>query len=120
MAGKVSIVFFILAVICLTAESSTSSSDMVVVGVARSSTQTCNGLVGECIDGHNELIMDSEIHRRSLFKPKRGYISYEAIKKNSAPCGHRGRTYYGCTKASKANPYHRGCSVITHCARIIR
>ncbi|MCL7023667.1 hypothetical protein MKW94_024215 [Papaver nudicaule] len=118
MAVKVCMVFFILAMVCLIAGSSTSSSD-VVVGVARSSTQTCDGLVGDCINGENELMVDSRIHRRSLFHPK-DHISYEAIKKNSAPCGHRGRSYYGCTKASKANPYRRGCSVITHCARIIR
>ncbi|MCL7029005.1 hypothetical protein MKW94_007452 [Papaver nudicaule] len=117
MAVKVCMVLFILAMVCLIAGSSTSSSD-VVVGVARSSTQTCDGL-GDCINGENELMVDSRIHRRSLFHPK-DHISYEAIKKNSAPCGHRGRSYYGCTKASKANPYRRGCSVITHCARIIR
>ncbi|XP_047320798.1 protein RALF-like 19 [Impatiens glandulifera] len=49
-------------------------------------------------------------------KPAR-YISYAALKKNNVPCKKRGQSYYNCNQRTKANPYTRGCSVITHCAR---
>ncbi|MCL7023668.1 hypothetical protein MKW94_007453 [Papaver nudicaule] len=109
MAGKVCMVFFILAMVCLIAGSSASSSD-VVVGVARSSTQTCNGLVGDCISGENELMVDSRIHRRLLFHPK------EHISRDRT--GRRGKS--DCHKPYEANPYRRGCTALTHCKRIIR
>ncbi|OWM91054.1 hypothetical protein CDL15_Pgr023387 [Punica granatum] len=48
---------------------------------------------------------------------KARYISYDALKKNSIPCSQRGQSYYNCEKQGEANPYKRGCSVITHCAR---
>ncbi|XP_026419785.1 protein RALF-like 19 [Papaver somniferum] len=119
MAFKVCTIFFLLAMACLIAESSISASpDDMVEGVTRSSTQTCNGLIGECIDEENELMMDSKISRRSLFQPKR-HISYEALKKNRAYCGKPGMSYYDCHKPKQANPYTRGCSILTHCARII-
>ncbi|XP_026440313.1 protein RALF-like 4 [Papaver somniferum] len=121
MAVKVCMFWiFLAAVACLIAESSSTSSDMLVGGeVARSLTQRCNREGGDCIGENNELIVDSKINRRSLFQPKR-HISYDAIKKDWIPCSKRGRSYYDCTKASQANPYNRGCTVATHCARIIR
>ncbi|XP_026451481.1 protein RALF-like 4 [Papaver somniferum] len=120
MAVKVCLVFFVLAMAGLIAESSTSASpDDMVVGVTRSSTQTCDGLVGKCVDEHYELMMDSKVNRRSLFQPKR-HISYEALKKNIRYCGKPGMSYYDCHKPKEANPYTRGCSILTHCARIIR
>ncbi|KAG4960977.1 hypothetical protein JHK82_037656 [Glycine max] len=57
------------------------------------------GLLGEC--SHEE----SSINRRNLARRGR-CISNDALKKNNAP---RNR--------GKANPYSRGCSIVTHCAR---
>ncbi|KAI3964655.1 hypothetical protein MKX01_020472 [Papaver californicum] len=119
MAVKALMVLLFLAMVCLLAESSVSSSDA-ILGVVRSSTaQTCNDLVGECINENDEFMMESDITRRFLFTPKR-HISYGALKRNQVPCSRRGSSYYGCTRATKANPYRRGCSRITHCARLIR
>ncbi|KAI3831119.1 hypothetical protein MKX03_017223 [Papaver bracteatum] len=121
MAVKVCTVFFILAsVVCSTAESSSASSDMSVGSeVARSLTKKCNRMGGDCIGEDNELMIDSKMNRRSLFQPKK-HISYDALKRKPIPCHKRGKSYYDCTIASQANPYHRSCSIITHCARIFR
>ncbi|PKI79477.1 protein RALF-like 19 [Punica granatum] len=62
-----------------------------------------------------EMLMDSEINRRQLAAAR--YISYGALRKNSIPCNRRGHSYYNCSKQKRANPYRRGCSVITHCKR---
>ncbi|KAF1859141.1 hypothetical protein Lal_00000971 [Lupinus albus] len=59
--------------------------------------------------------MDSTISRRKV--EERRYISYDALKKDNPPCNRRGQSYYGCGRSGQANPYRRGCSVITHCAR---
>ncbi|XP_004485791.1 protein RALF-like 19 [Cicer arietinum] len=71
-----------------------------------------NGL----IEDDNEFLMSSEASHRILAGRGR-YISYGALRANQVPCGKRGRSYYNCQKRGKANPYRRGCSVITHCAR---
>ncbi|XP_026421586.1 protein RALF-like 22 [Papaver somniferum] len=119
MAVKALMVFLFLAVVCLIAESSASSSDA-ILGVVRASTPgTCNDLVGECINENDEFMMESDITRRFLFRPRR-HISYGALKRNQVPCSRRGKSYYGCTRATRANPYRRGCSRITRCARLIR
>lgn len=62
--------------------------------------------------------------RRLLFQygfaykyPKNRYLSYDALKKNNVPCGHRGSSYYNCNKRKKANPYRRGCTAMSGCAR---
>ncbi|XP_022724743.1 protein RALF-like 19 [Durio zibethinus] len=81
-----------------------------------------NDDINSCIGGHcnvedgTETLMDSEITRRQLAQGKR-YISYGALKANSIPCNRRGQSYYNCQSRRKANPYNRGCSVITHCYR---
>ncbi|RVW21901.1 Protein RALF-like 4 [Vitis vinifera] len=78
--------------------------------------RACNGLVGDCIDPYAETMMDSEVSRRTLAQGGK-FISYGALKKNNVPCNRRGRSYYNCRKGGRANPYQRGCSTITHCAR---
>ncbi|CAN8316008.1 unnamed protein product [Cochlearia groenlandica] len=80
-------------------------------------TKSCvngQGCIGD--DDGLESLMDSETNRRQL-AARRNYISYGALKKNNVPCNKRGRSYYDCNKRKKANPYKRGCSVITHCRR---
>ncbi|KAJ4767985.1 Rapid ALkalinization Factor [Rhynchospora pubera] len=59
----------------------------------------------------------SGIRHRLAFRSR--YISYDALKKNRVPCGRRGWSYYNCRRGGRANPYHRGCSFITRCARIL-
>ena len=78
--------------------------------------RACNGLVGDCINPDAEAMMSSETSRRTLAQGGR-FISYAALKKNNVPCNRRGTSYYNCVKGGKANPYRRGCSVITRCAR---
>ncbi|KAL7211794.1 hypothetical protein ACSBR2_014620 [Camellia fascicularis] len=79
---------------------------------------TCHGQVGDCIAEVEEMIMDSEISRRTLAQTQR-YITYGALKANRVPCNRNGRPYYNCNQRGKANPYSRGCSRITRCARTI-
>ncbi|KAM5569639.1 protein RALF-like 24 [Rosa sericea] len=57
--------------------------------------------------------MDSEISRRVLAMQKR-YISYETLRRDLVPCARPGASYYNC-HAVVANPYNRGCEVITGC-----
>ena len=46
-----------------------------------------------------------------------GYISYGALGKNGVNCSKRGTSYYNCRPGAQANPYTRGCSVASRCAR---
>lgn len=85
------------------------------------SQQICDRPFGECILHDDDDVVtiiggSDDIMRRSLANRGR-YISYDALKKNNAPCNRRGNSYYGCGNRGKANPYNRGCSAITHCAR---
>nr|DAD24142.1 TPA_asm: hypothetical protein HUJ06_025605 [Nelumbo nucifera] len=48
------------------------------------------------------------------------YISYESLKQDIVPCSRPGSSYYNCPPMGRANPYNRGCEVITGCARDIR
>ncbi|KAL8264391.1 hypothetical protein R6Q59_022521 [Mikania micrantha] len=70
-------------------------------------------LVRDTIDPDEEMMMESEGARRVL--AGRGYISYEAMQKNNVPCNQRGKSYYNCNSRGQANPYNRGCNVITRC-----
>lgn len=45
------------------------------------------------------------------------HISYGALTANKVPCSNRGQSYYNCGASGKANPYQRGCSAATRCAR---
>ncbi|KAJ1381878.1 Rapid ALkalinization Factor [Sesbania bispinosa] len=71
---------------------------------------------GDLIEDDNEFLMSSESARRALAGRQR-YISYGALRANQVPCGRRGRSYYNCRQRGRANPYRRGCTRITHCAR---
>ncbi|KAL6535791.1 hypothetical protein OROHE_012635 [Orobanche hederae] len=71
---------------------------------------SCDGITGDCDD-----MMESDISRRMLAQS--GYISYGALKRDHIPCNVRGNSYYNCNSNEQANPYNRGCSQITYCAR---
>ncbi|XP_010548947.1 PREDICTED: rapid alkalinization factor 23-like [Tarenaya hassleriana] len=91
----------------------------------------CRGSIAECSisagdDGDllygggisaegEEFEMESETSRRIL--ATRRYISYGALRRGSVPCSRRGASYYNCRRGAHANPYSRGCSVITRCRR---
>lgn len=78
--------------------------------------RACTRKIGECL---TETEMDSETSRRVLLMQKK-YISYETLRRDMTPCEKPGASYYNC-HAKQANPYNRGCEVITGCARgIIR
>ncbi|KAK6266081.1 hypothetical protein QUC31_016918 [Theobroma cacao] len=62
--------------------------------------------------------MESESNRRVLVMQRR-YISYETLRRDMVPCAKPGASYYDCN-AGQANPYNRGCEVITRCARGIK
>ncbi|KAI4369259.1 hypothetical protein MLD38_017720 [Melastoma candidum] len=66
--------------------------------------------------------MESETSRRLLMmQPVKRYISYETLRRDMVPCTNPGASYYNCEAGrSRANPYTRGCEVITGCARIIK
>ncbi|CAO2832818.1 unnamed protein product [Amaranthus hypochondriacus] len=88
--------------------------DPTVMGLF-SSRSGCKGTVGECLGDEDEFEMDSEINRRIL--ATNNYISYNALNRNRVPCSRRGASYYNCRPGAQANPYSRGCSAITRCAR---
>ncbi|CAL0300900.1 unnamed protein product [Lupinus luteus] len=70
----------------------------------------------DLITDDNEFLMSSETARRTL-RGRRRYIGYNALRANKVPCGRRGRSYYNCQQRGRANPYRRGCTAVTHCAR---
>ncbi|KAL3647103.1 hypothetical protein CASFOL_008071 [Castilleja foliolosa] len=70
----------------------------------------CDSIAGDCVDDS-----DTMISRRILAES--GYISYEALDRDRVPCNVRGNSYYNCNTNERANPYTRGCTKITHCAR---
>jgi Rapid ALkalinization Factor (RALF) len=81
---------------------------------------TCNGKVGDCDgDSYEEVGTDLEAAVRRGLAWRKRYISYDALKKNRVPCNRRGQSYYNCQRGRQANPYRRGCSFITKCARIM-
>ncbi|KAF7824911.1 protein RALF-like 19 [Senna tora] len=103
MEFKPWLVLLVLALaVMVMAEASSSVHDM---GLHR----TVEESIGE--DGE----MLSESTRRTLRVAR--YLSYNALKANKIPCGQRGRSYYNCNARQRANPYNRGCSVITNCYR---
>lgn len=107
---------FLLLALAVVAESA-SLHEATNWGLTKIGTDSCSsgGSVGDCIGEDAELLMDSH-HSRHLAQHK--YISYAALRANSIPCSRRGHSYYNCQKRQQANPYRRGCSRITHCARI--
>ncbi|XP_059446798.1 protein RALF-like 24 [Corylus avellana] len=74
--------------------------------------RACTQTIGECL---TETEMDSESNRRVLAM-QRKYISYATLRRDMTPCAKPGAPYYNCN-AGVANPYNRGCEVITRCAR---
>ncbi|XWS35189.1 hypothetical protein CRYUN_Cryun21dG0104700 [Craigia yunnanensis] len=77
--------------------------------------RVCTKKLEDCLE---EQEMESESNRRVLVMQRR-YISYETLRRDMVPCSKPGASYYDCN-AGQANPYNRGCEVITRCARGIK
>ena len=77
--------------------------------------RVCTKKLEDCLE---EQEMESESNRRVLVMQRR-YISYETLRRDMVPCAKPGASYYDCN-AGQANPYNRGCEVITRCARGIK
>ncbi|KAJ9555654.1 hypothetical protein OSB04_010268 [Centaurea solstitialis] len=71
-----------------------------------------------CDEDDEDEMMESESSRRVLLMGRR-YISYETLRRDVVPCGTPGASYYNCKGNGNgvANPYNRGCEMITRCAR---
>lgn len=73
------------------------------------------GLVADSMDHiDQDMKMDDPIRR---YLGSAGYISYGALARNKVPCNQKGKSYYNCRQHEAANPYNRGCTRITSCAR---
>ncbi|KAF0915939.1 hypothetical protein E2562_000578 [Oryza meyeriana var. granulata] len=96
----------------------------------RKMASTCDSAIGECdVDDEDDVeelallgagASAGEALRRSLAarRPTNRYVSYAALDANRVPCNKRGQSYYqNCASQKAANPYRRGCSAITRCAR---
>ncbi|XP_073049149.1 protein RALF-like 19 [Primulina eburnea] len=113
MAFRVGLVFLLaaLAAIVVAAHSTEYAIDM-----GLNVETDGHGLVADALDLDEELMMESESARRQLAQSR--YISYGALNRNTVPCNRRGASYYSsCRGHQRANPYRRGCTRATHCAR---
>lgn len=103
----------ILLLVCMAHADTENASDVAAAGW---------GMPQDCVDGEcfDEEAMatspQAEIGRRVLRGAGR-HVSYDALRRDAVPCGQRGQSYYNCQGSSQVNPYHRGCSAITRCAR---
>ncbi|KAG0455270.1 hypothetical protein HPP92_024562 [Vanilla planifolia] len=71
---------------------------------------------GDC--GRESPEMESNSAARLLWETlSKKYITYDALRRDAVPCDHPGLPYYSCRGGgeSSANPYVRGCSMITGC-----
>ncbi|KAL6543274.1 hypothetical protein OROHE_010794 [Orobanche hederae] len=107
----------ILLVVTLAIMATVAQSTDHVVFFGLGSQTDGHGLVADALDQLDlEFMMESETARRQL-GGQAGYISYGAIGRNNVPCNRRGQSYYNCNSHQKANPYSRGCTRATQCAR---
>ncbi|XP_073053842.1 protein RALF-like 19 [Primulina eburnea] len=114
MAFRVGLVIFLAALAAIAAHSKEYTIDM-----GFDVDTDGHGLVADALEMDEELMMDSESARRQLAQSR--YISYGALNKNTVPCNRRGASYYSsCRGHQRANPYRRGCTRATHCARNYR
>ncbi|KAM3299451.1 hypothetical protein ACQJBY_040772 [Aegilops geniculata] len=82
-------------------------------GVSVTTTQAFDGTA--TLQGLEQCAADEQELAR---KPNARYISYAALRADAIPCDKRGQSYYtNCGSMQQANPYTRGCSAITRCAR---
>ncbi|XP_073133859.1 protein RALF-like 19 [Henckelia pumila] len=113
MAFRVGLVFLLVA---LAAMLMAAHSKEYTVDLGFDVETDGHGLVADALDMDEEMMMESESLRRQLVQSR--YISYGALNRNTVPCNRRGASYYSnCRGHQRANPYRRGCTRATHCAR---
>ncbi|PIN18344.1 hypothetical protein CDL12_09004 [Handroanthus impetiginosus] len=112
MAFRAGLVFLVVAIAAMAMV--VQSKEYMHIGVV--AEPDGHGLVADALDIDEELMMESESARRQLARGG-GYISYGALNRNNVPCNRRGRSYYNCGGHQKANPYTRGCTRASRCAR---
>ena len=115
---------FLVYLLFFLCNSTLSHSSNVVQFEGQLEGNNCSGGEERVEEDGDEGWMESEFKRRSLWAaaaaaaaPGKRYISYEALRGDNVPCTRPGIPYYNCRALPKANPYTRGCSVITGCAR---
>lgn len=126
------LVQFIFSVNLVSSSSSIIQFQGELQGAAGSGGDCSGEKVGECSpetememdsDSDSEMKKNSSSSRRVLWgggaaaASQKRYISYDALRRDNVPCNRPGIPYYNCHALPKANPYTRGCSVITGCAR---
>ncbi|CAI9290420.1 unnamed protein product [Lactuca saligna] len=96
------------------------SSILLIKIASRVSSLNPDSVIKDDLDtiAEDEMMMESEASRRLLLMGRR-YISYETLRRDVIPCGTPGASYYNCKGNGNgvANPYNRGCEIITMCAR---
>ncbi|KAK8489315.1 hypothetical protein V6N13_023464 [Hibiscus sabdariffa] len=71
------------------------------------------------ISGRCKVEVQTETSHR-LLVGKRKAISYKALENNAAFCNQPDRSNHECHRRKPVNPYTRGCSITTRCARIYK
>lgn len=117
MAFRLGIFVLMLSLAAATMAKTAHSGDYLGV-MAAGMEPAGHGILADALDFDEEMMMDSETARRQL--RTNGYISYAALARNRVPCDQRGRSYYNCRGHERANPYNRGCTRATACARSTR
>ncbi|WOH07617.1 hypothetical protein DCAR_0727050 [Daucus carota subsp. sativus] len=107
------LVLILAMTMAIIAQSSHSPLDVELAVIGHSDDSAM--LVGDVIDRDEEMMMESESARRNM--AGQSHISYDALNKNRVPCNRRGQSYYNCNQTGRANPYRRGCTAATRCAR---
>ncbi|KAL6627238.1 hypothetical protein ACP70R_030964 [Stipagrostis hirtigluma subsp. patula] len=123
--GAAVLAALLAAAACLPAPAEAGGATFGGLDTLAASSPRCKGAVGECGVGDDEELGvggdgAGEALRRALAarQPTNRYISYAALRADQVPCNQRGKSYYAnCASQQPANPYRRGCSQITRCAR---
>ena len=118
MACRVALVVLMVAVVAMAVVTAYPSDNGPYYGLG-SGGDGGQALVGDVLDQlDQEMLMESESARRQLGSA--GHIGYGALARNRVPCNKRGQSYYNCNSHQQANPYKRGCTRATRCARTNR
>lgn len=115
MTCSVWLVFVVFVGVAMAVMAQSSMGDDMMLDAFSVRGHVGSSFLGE-LDMNQVLQMEAESGRRKL-NQRRKYISYSAIDMNNVLCGRRGHSYYDCNAHHPANPYRRGCTKATRCAR---
>ncbi|CAL1398000.1 unnamed protein product [Linum trigynum] len=117
-------ILLVLAVAMIAAESisPSPSGGLISSNDTGMSLATCEGMDGHCFEVDADFMMDMDSPSQTRLLRQMGpgrqrYITYQALRANSIPCGWRGNSYYDCDAHKRVNPYRRGCTAATRCFR---